>query len=52
MEKLAVRDEILIGMDSELFQSGKYDLEFNSSANPSRYISLVVAQKELSNGIF
>ncbi|KAF5923185.1 hypothetical protein HPG69_012275 [Diceros bicornis minor] len=45
LERLAVRDEVLVGRDSEFFQSGTYDLEFNSPANPSTYISPVVAQR-------
>lgn len=41
-----------MAVESELFWSGIYDLEFNSSAHPCRHISSVVAHKELPNGIF
>lgn len=50
--KAAKRDGALIEVESELFQSGMYDLEFNSSAHPCRHISSVVAHKELPSGIF
>lgn len=50
--KAAKRDGVLMAVESELFRSGIYDLEFKSSAHPCRHISSVVAHKELPNGIF
>lgn len=42
ISKAGYTDEIVIGMDvaaSEFYRDGKYDLDFKSPDDPSRYIS-------------
>lgn len=42
ISKAGYSDEIVIGMDvaaSEFYRNGKYDLDFKSPDDPSRYIS-------------
>lgn len=42
IEKAGYTDKIVIGMDvaaSEFYRDGKYDLDFKSPDDPSRYIS-------------
>ena len=43
ISKAGITDQVVIGMDvaaSEFYRSGKYDLDFKSPDDPSRYITL------------